>query len=485
MKNTIKCPVYTCAGEIPGETAIIQGGTIFSYGDLNKKIGQVSVNFKKKGIKKGNIVAIVSRNNLEYIAVLFALFRTGAIALPLNPKFPHNYIMEILNKTGAGFLLYSGDVNLSGSMKIPAFPFEDVTDHSETKPVDTGVDMGIKDDSTIILTSGSVGGPKGALHTFGNHYFSALGSNENILLNKGDKWLLTLPLYHIGGMAVLFRSFLSGSTVVIHDHAEDTGEEIAKYGITHASVVPLQLRKITDYFEKKDISGCGSLKAVLTGGSYVSESLIKEALKFNIPVYTTYGLTEMSSQVTTIPEPVRSHPEVNQGKLLRYRELKIEKDGEIMVRGKTLFKGYIEGGGKIIKELKNGWFPTGDMGGLKPDGSLLITGRKDNMFISGGENIYPEEIERELLNIPGLEEAIVVCIKDKKYEERPVAFINMKAGGDKTKEEIVKLLRSKLPPYKVPDRFFKWPSEPGESLKTSRSFFKKLFYEKNMPGEIL
>lgn len=483
--NTIECPVSALSRTGPGNIAIVQGKNKLSYGELNIKIRRALQYLEKIGVKKGDIVVIVSRNSIEYIIILFALFRAGAVALPLNPGFPVDYITNITKRMRAGLLLFTGEWPFPRRIKVPAVPFGDVLDASEKISGDSGTSFDLKNDSTMILTSGSVDGPKGAFLTFGNHYYSALGSNENIPLNKEDKWLLTLPLFHIGGMAVLFRSFISGATVVIHDPDEKTGAEIVNYGITHISVIPLQLEEITDYFDKKSIIVPESLKTVLAGGSYISASLVKRALDLKLPVHTTYGMTEMSSQVTTTPGPVKYQGEINSGKLLKYRELKIGKNGEILVRGKTLFRGYAGDKRSIYGHAENRWFGTGDIGKLGPDGSLLVKGRRDNMFISGGENIHPEEIEEELLNIPGFEDALVINIDDEKYGKRPVAFIKVKNREKITKLKIENILRIKFPAFKIPVRFFVWPPVAGESIKASRVYFNKLFSDVERLEEIL
>lgn len=483
--NAIECPVSATSCKCPGNAAVIDGEQKLSYRELNVRVGRAAEYLKKTGVKRGDRIAIVSRNSLNYIIILFSLFRAGAVALPLNPGFPIDYIAEIIKRMGAGLLLFGKEGFSRREIKIPAVSFREVLDISGKLKGDIKTGLNLNSDSTIILTSGSVSGPKGALLTFGNHYYSALGSNKNIPLKKGDKWLLTLPLFHIGGIAVLFRSFIAGSTIVVYDPDKETGEDIINYGITHISVVPLQLEEITDYFDKKNSPVPDTLKTVLAGGSYIPASLVKRALKLNIPVYTTYGMTEMSSQIMATPRPVENSGEMNSGKLLKYRELKLGEGSEIIVRGKTLFKGYVEKNGEVNKEVKDGWFDTGDIGELDPAGSLLVKGRKDNMFISGGENIHPEEIEKELMNIPGFEDARVINIDDKKYGERPVAFVKIKNREKTTKSEIENILRVKLPSFKIPDRFFLCPSMSGEDLKAGKIYFKKLFSKKKKLEEIL
>ena len=149
------------------------------------------------------------------------------------------------------------------------------------------------------------------------------------------------------------------------------------------------------------------------------ERSLRQSVKLGLNIYLTYGLTEMSSQVAT-----GKVTQINQAcvKVLPYRQISISPEGEILVKGEVLFKGYVAGA-KIHLPLTNGWFPTGDMGQLDKEGCLTVIGRRDSMFISGGENIHPEEIEKALLSIKGIEQAMVVPKEDKEFGQRPIAFV--------------------------------------------------------------
>jgi O-succinylbenzoic acid--CoA ligase len=274
---------------------------------------------------------------------------------------------------------------------------------------------GVSGFATCLFTSGSSGTPKIACHTFENHFYSALGSNLYIPLSPGDLWLLTLPLHHIAGIALLFRSFIAGITVVL------PGSNVRS---THVSLVPTQLKRLT----KKERD---SFKVILLGGAPIPEELITDN------VYATYGMTEMSSQVIT---KKRLHP---------FAEKKIE-NGEILLKGKTLFAGYFSKEALIKPFDQEGWFHTGDL----TDGKTIW--RKDRLIISGGENIQPEEIERALLSIKGITGARVVSIHHPEWGERPLAYITK---DQPLKIELIyELLSTTLPKYKIPDQILEDPS---------------------------
>jgi O-succinylbenzoic acid--CoA ligase len=197
------------------------------------------------------------------------------------------------------------------------------------------------------------------------------------------------------------------------------------------------------------------------------EDLVDEALARGLPVHTSYGLTEMASQVTTTapgaaPEELRTA-----GRVLPHREVSVSEEGEILVRGETLFAGYVEGEKTGRPSGAGGWFRTGDLGRLDGAGRLRVLGRRDNLLISGGENVRPEEIEEALLRIPGVEEAVVVPVADPEFGARPVAFVRLSEGmGD-----LARALEPVLPRFKIPKDFHEWEGAGG--MKPDRPALKQ------------
>ncbi len=318
-----------------------------------------------------------------------------------------------------------------------------------------------EDQATCLLTSGSSGPPKAACHTVGNHFYNALGTAEFFSLTHTSQWLLTLPLFHVGGLAILFRIFLTGGAVVLSDLP--LIDALHRYPITHLSLVPTQLFRLLQ--EEKDIPA--PLSCLLLGGAPVPPLLLKKALERGLPLFTTYGMTEMSSVVTAAKCPASEHT----GKALPYRECRLSPDNEILVRGRTLFCGYWNKETcTCISPRTDDWFATGDLGEFTPEGDLRILGRTDRLFISGGENIHPEEIERALCCIPGIASAAVVPLSDPEFGMRPVAFIQDDTHSH-TLESIREALRPLLPTFKHPIRLFPYPA--NDSLKMSHSSLKE------------
>ncbi|MGA1867347.1 MAG: o-succinylbenzoate--CoA ligase [bacterium] len=448
---------------------LISENCVFRHDDYDPLISQTIENVHRLNLKSGDRLAILGNNRSEYLIVLMALLKIGVIAVPISPRFPHREIRRLLHIINCEHLYTLP----KGRCKKGAL-FNDF----HTLPIfSKNVDAMKKRESTIIFTSGSSGEPKAVLHTLSNHYFSALGSNVNIQFRHVDRWLLSLPLYHVGGIAILMRALVGGGALVIPDDTVGLAENIKKFKITHISLVSTQLYRLLQ--NKKAIKSLMRLKVILIGGSPLSPALVKEAIACNMPIYTSYGSTEMCSQITTTGPGDKAPRLFTSGRLLDYRELKIAADGEILVKGETLFKGYVERDTTKQSLDSQGWFHTGDLGKLDNDGYLMVHGRKDTMFISGGENIHPEEIEKHLCRIDNVLEAVVVPISNDEFGERPVAFLKTKDGIWIHPDILKKHLEKNLARFKIPDYFFPFPlSIPQRSIKHNRRYFQELAHKK-------
>ena len=306
---------------------------------------------------------------------------------------------------------------------------------------------------TILYTSGSSGLPKAVFHDMEAHVANARASMERIPLGVGHGWLLNLPLNHVSGLAVLIRCLLSGATVVFPDRARPFAESIASPVVSHVSVVAVQLQRLLE--AASDLS---SLTAVLGGGGPFSPNLINAALRAGVPLHLTYGMTETASQVATSARVI--DPEhVHVGHSLGKTQISVDQSGEIRVKGPTLARMILDRGEWRDPRDAAGWFSTGDLGELLPDGELRIIGRCDRMLISGGENIHPETIETHLAAIPEVRRVAVVAVNDVEYGQRPVAFID----GPTAEDELRRHLASRLERFFIPDHFFPWPEEVSAS----------------------
>ena len=402
------------------------------------------------------------------------------IAAPLNYRFPEHLLKKTVVKLRPRLVVTSDQerfttvntATLASILDHPSYDREcDTTLEKSTNPKFGTVDA-MQRPVTLIHTSASSGEAKAALHSFANHWYSALGSNKNIAFGAGNCWLLSLPLYHIGGYSLLFRSLISGGALALGEPDESLGQSLQNFSLTHLSLVPTQLYRLLA--DQKSRALLRQLKAVLLGGSAAPKSLIECALREGIPLYLSYGSTEMGSQIATTPAPIQNIQQ-NSGKLLPYRELSIAKDGELLVKGPCLFQGYLRDGIIQPQTDNDGWFHTSDIGTLSETGEVTILGRKDNMFISGGENIHPEEIERALMMIDGVLETLVVPIPDDEYGQRPVAFIQSIEEEKPDDHSIIKAMQIMVGTLKTPIRYARikqWVTLPG-SQKSDRAWYKK------------
>lgn len=342
-------------------------------------------------------VAFWAPSTPEVILALFAIWKTGKIACPLSPRLP----------TAEPLLQ-----ELETSLFTPHLP-----EPQKPRPHEWNQN----NLATFLFTSGSTGKPKIACHTLGNLFQNAHGSNLMIPLDPSDRWALTLPLFHIGGLGILLRCYLAKCSVLLSHNWESA---------THISLVPTQLFRLL-----KSPTSLPHLKTLLLGGAPLPEI----ATPWNL--LPSYGMTEMSSQIVTNHQV---HPSV---------EIKITSENEIWVRGSVLFQGYYDKHQGITLPLNSeGWFPTQDLGKWE-NGRFKFLGRKDNLMISGGENIQPEEIEEALRRFCGSEEALVVPIPDAEYGQRPVAFVKPYLELSKMQER----LQPHLPKFKIPIFTFEFP----------------------------
>ncbi|QYJ95916.1 o-succinylbenzoate--CoA ligase [Shewanella spartinae] len=442
------------------------GYRAIDYAQLSQRVRQCARQLHDLGVTSGDKLACVDQNSLALVILYWACIDLGAIFCPLNPRFPKAQITAIAERYGFNHF-WAGETyreilpepGLTLSLDANTFKPESLYESSRESQQDSQPQIDTARPCNIILTSGSSGMPKAAVHCLNNHIASALGSTQKIPLNRGDNWLLSLPLFHIGGLAIVNRCALAGAALTLPALGLSLAKQLNAIPLTHLSLVATQLvRLLNDAPES--LKG---LKALLLGGGAIDEQLIKRLTPLGIPAFTSYGMTEMSSQITT----ARANVQGSCGFALPGRELKIV-DEVIFVRGETLLLGYLadKPPHEISRPLDDdGWFCTQDRGRLTPEGELLILGRTDNMFICGGENIQPEEIEALLRSYPGIEEALVFGVADEEFGLLPAAIIKGKVASP---EMLEAFLCQYIARFKRPRRYFPWPEVEQTGLKLPR-----------------
>ncbi|MCS6204781.1 o-succinylbenzoate--CoA ligase [Shewanella baltica] len=453
-KSLALSPVHQAALAFPQQTAIKLAGQGIRYSELSQRVIALGQQLRAAGIAEDEPLACVAVNNLQMICLYWACIDIGAIFFPISPRFPLAQIQGLIDEHQIRYV-WRAEISVLQNCSQLALDFNSLSNEL-AQPVD------ITRPANVILTSGSSGFPKAAVHCLANHIANAEGARSLIPLEQGDAWLLSLPLFHIGGLAILNRCALAGATVVMPDQALSLSQQIDQDKLTHLSLVPAQLSKLLADTSSKLIT----IKALLLGGGAVSLDLLAELKQRNIASYTSYGMTEMGSQITTGP----ALSDGSSGKLLPKRELKIE-DGVIWVRGECLFMGYLAPEGIQAGVDQEGWFYTKDRGEWDENGNLHILGRVDNMFICGGENIQPEEIEAALKLHPQIDDAIVFAIPDAQFGNLPAAILrgSLTHLTESIANELELFLADKIARFKRPRQYYVWPENHEQAgLKVNR-----------------
>lgn len=313
-------------------------------------------------------------------------------------------------------------------------------------------------EAAVLFTSGTTGRPKGARVTYGNLWFSAIGSALFLGHLPGDRWLAALSLHHIGGLSIIYRAALGGATVDLHEqfNPEAVLRSITA-GANFVSLVPVMLQRLLDT-SGDEFEWPATLRGILLGGTAAPVQLIERCLSLGVPVLPTYGLTETSSQAATLRTTgVAGHPG-SSGQALPLTEMRVLVDGaeakpgeigEIEVRGPSVFAGYLE----EPRRSPESWFATGDAGCMNEDGFLHVVDRRTDLIVSGGENIYPAEVERVLRSHPSVRDAAVVGVPDEVWGARPAAVVVWSGVPGNGVGELIAHCRQSLASFKVPGRF--------------------------------
>ncbi|MDE0565114.1 o-succinylbenzoate--CoA ligase [Shewanella sp. K8] len=458
-------PLHLSGQQTPDAIALVEGGISHSYQAVSRQVLALGAELRALGLQRGDKLACVAANCRELMLLYWACLDLGLLFCPLSPKFPDSQLQELLERFHIRFiwcpdnarneLWQTRDITLVQA----DFATLDSTRLDLNSPSTEIATVSADTPLNIILTSGSSGSPKAAVHSLNNHIANANGSRQLIPLTSGDAWLLSLPLFHIGGLAILNRCALAAAAVVLPDNKLTMAAQLRRDAITHLSLVATQLQRLLDD-SPESLMG---VKCLLLGGGAIGQGLLDRLSPLKVKAFTSYGMTEMGSQITT----GMARSDGSSGRLLPRRELKIEQ-GVIWVRGETLFMGYLQPDGSIVKETQDGWFCTKDKGFWSHDGLLHIQGRLDNMFICGGENIQPEEVEAALKRHPAIMDAIVFGEDNPEFGLLPAAILQYRSIEVPSEAELTAFLADKLARFKRPRHYYPWPQVVADGLKVQR-----------------
>lgn len=451
----------------PDALAITCDGINWTWGDLFQQAVAQAHELRAQGIGIGQRVTLLGQNGLPYVVAVHALILLRAVVIPLNIRLTPAELRWQVADAGAAFLLYDkshGAVVAEIAGTLPTL----VIDYPPIEKVQSweATPLNLDDPHCIIYTSGTTGQPKGVVLTYDNHWYSAIGSALNLGLHTNDHWLLVLPLFHVGGLSILFRSVIYGIPVCLHKRfdVEAVNATLDQGDVTIVSLVATMLQRLLD---ARSTRLPPSLRAVLLGGGPCPEPLLMQA--GSLPLIQTYGMTETASQVVTLAPRDAFRKQGAAGKPLFPNEIRIEEKGEqvaagvvgeIVVRGPSVTPGYADRPEATAQAIRDGWLYTGDMGYFDPEGYLYVVDRRSDLIITGGENVYPAEVEAALLSYSAVAEAGVVGLPDSAWGQRVVAALVLKEGATLDEAELRAHLAQRLAKYKLPREFRRLPALP-------------------------
>ena len=459
----------------PERTAVYFNEQTLSFKELYEDSYQTAGKLQGLGIKKNQYIGVLLKNHHDTIVILFALQLIGVKAVILNNRLSKKELVWQLNDSRAAALILENDFyEIKQDLEIPVITKEELFAAVIETP-EIQEEINLNDVCTVMYTSGTTGNPKGVLHTYGNHWWSAVGSALNLGYTESDRWLCSVPLFHISGYSILMKSVIYGMPIILHESfdADRAINDIKNNHVTIMSVVGTMLYRIVEAL--KDSKLPNHFRCALLGGGPAPLPLLEACKAIEVPVFQSYGMTETASQIVTLAPEYSITKLGSAGKPLFPSQLEIiledgkiaptKQAGEIIVKGPNVTKGYLNRPDVIKEEFDQGWFHTGDIGYLDEEGFLYVLDRRSDLIISGGENIYPAEIESVLLAHPDVADAGVTGIDDETWGQVPAAFIVRKKNVHVTEEELKLFCLENLAKYKVPKSFYFTEKLPRNAAK--------------------
>lgn len=454
----------------PDGLALVIGQAAWTYRALDREVARFVAQLAALGVRRGARVGILLPNRLEAVLAVHAAARLGYVLVMLNTRLTARELDHLLGMTLCDLLLCAKETAATAlelRAPVPQFVCVDATGAPGLTPLNTVVptsasdcissQMQPDDPFAILFTSGTTGAPKGAVLTYNNIFYNALGSAYRIGVLPHDRWLCILPLYHVGGLSIIMRACLYGTAVDLWQHFDPAAINAAldRDPVTLISLVPTMLYRMLE----ERTNHPPALRMALLGGAAASPDLLASAHSLGIPVATTYGMTEATSQVATaLPADVMRKPGSVGKPLLFTQVCVLDADGhdqppgqygEIVVSGPTVMQGYHNDIAATQRVLRDGWLATGDIGYLDDEGDLWVVQRRSDLIISGGENVYPSEVEQILRMHPAVAEVAVFGVDSPEWGQQVAAVIVLRDAAT-TVNEIMAFSRGHLAGYKQP-----------------------------------
>ncbi|MBB1109853.1 o-succinylbenzoate--CoA ligase [Limosilactobacillus sp. pH52_RY] len=433
----------------PNQIAIDDGNERLPFVELKKQVEELVG--KIDHLNPGSRVGLLATNSLMSYKLALAIMCSGRTIVWLNWRLASEELERQIKDSELQLCLVENSLWRSGMTK----PFKSYSAFLMTS-ADPGELIPVFKSNwvaSIMYTSGTTGKPKGVLQTFGNHFYSAVSSALNLGLSSADKWLCVAPIFHISGFSIIMRGLVYGMTVRLVEkfRAEEIERILANEAVTIMSVVPFMLKKLIQQQNKTNIHYNSAFRCMLLGGGTIDRETLETCLQRSIPVVQCYGMTETCSQIVALRSVDALLKLGSVGQPLFSTQLKLSKDGEILLKTPALTPGYLNLPDKLPSKMIDGWYRTGDIGHLDKEGYLYIDGRADEMLISGGENIFPQEVEQVYQRYPQINEVAVVGQTDPVWGQVPVAFVV--SDRRLSTAELIKYGYEHLARYKVPQHY--------------------------------
>ncbi len=461
----------------PESLAIVVDEKRFTYSELNRRVNRLAHALTGFGIEAGDRVAALMFNSNEYAEITFALAKLGAILVPLNYRLAPPELEYILNDSGARAMVYSRDlsflcdsiqekVGVEKYVRVGGDPSEVVDDYeellksssdSEPRLAPTGFD----DPLTILYTSGTTGRPKGAVLTHANCLFASLNMIQHGGSTKGSV-LISTPMFHVAGLtAQAIPAIYRGQTIVFQRYfdPEHALQLIERERITASLLVPAMLLFMSQVssFNEYDLS---SLEGIFIGGAPCPGPLLRTYLDRKVPIRQGFGMTENSGSGILLDTEDLERQFGSCGKPMMHCNARVWNEngqdaepgevGELMLKGPVVMKEYWNMPEETRASFTDGWFHTGDLAKIDEEGYFYIVERKKDMLITGGENVYPAEVEDVIIGHPKVAEVGVIGVPDERWGESVRAVIVPLPGQSVTSKEIQEFCTGKLAKYKIP-----------------------------------
>jgi len=468
----------------PAAVALVEAadGTEWTYAELDAAVAETAGRLAALGVRAGDHLGVLMETRVAFVRLVHAAARLGAVLVPLNARLAEPELARqaavadlhllVCEAETEGAALAAADARADGddpgadgegAAEIPVASVDAPdreavaalrgTDPAEFAPAE----WARNDRRAMLFTSGTTGDPKAVGLTAGNFLSSAVASAFRLGVSPDDRWLLCLSMYHMGGLSVVLRSALYGSTVVLQEgfDADAAVDAVAEYEVTGVSLVPTMLRRMLDAGDLAD-----SLRFVLLGGAPAREQLLDRCEARGVPVHPTYGMTETTSQIATArPREAFAH-RGTVGRPLLWTDVTVVDEsgdplpagetGELVVAGPTVTPGYYGDPDATDAAFGPHGLHTGDVGYRDDRGRIWVLNRREDRIVTGGENVHPGEVVDVLRDHPEVRDAAVVGLDDEEWGERVGALVVPEAGAELSAADVAAHCGGRLADYKRP-----------------------------------